>query len=321
MEKRETLLARSERIIGKSLEEGANSRPKRSLSRRREQVLQAQRAHRHRTQQYIRELEKEVLHLRDENEAMLRRVQRQSSQLLHLKATLIKHEIPVGIDLDIEPVGEGGHSATNALDNRDQPHAAHVRVDLGALARSIPQGSCENHPAEIAPPVYQMSHDNREPRVPSEPPLDTQKAIDFILTLEQPCLPHVKHAHLGYSTGTTPRGIDYNSGPAHLLTTSASICHLYHSQDPNETILNLPKPDLERLLHASARLQLDNEITPVQIWARIRAVSPSTSITGSLLQRLTSEFVKYVYCNSFGAVVEKSTAIAILANMLDNQEL
>ena len=302
MEKRETLLARSERVIGKALQHDVNkieSKPKRSLSQRREQVLQAQKLHRQRTQEYIRELEKEVFRLRDENESIFGRLQRMESQLRSLNVAPI-----------VSPITEQNDTL--------QPN---VQVNLTALADVIPEGSCENHPAEIAPLAYQTSPLNFEKNetLPSTK-LTSQVGIDFILSLEQRCLGHVKHAHLGYRSGTTPRELDYNSGPGHLLTVSANIIHRYHSLDPAKNIVSLPESALERLLHASARLQLDNEITPVEIWARTQAKLFSSSLTDTKLQKLTTEILKYVYCNSFGAVVEKSTVVAILADVFDGRE-
>ena len=73
--KRETLASRSERVIGKPLDierdiSSPQSRQRKSPSRRREQISKAQRAHRQRTQHYIRELEKEVIRLREEDHAL-----------------------------------------------------------------------------------------------------------------------------------------------------------------------------------------------------------------------------------------------------------
>ena len=323
MDKHETLLARSERVIGKSLELDANkidSKPKRSLSQRREQVLQAQRTHRHRTQEYIRELEKEVFRLRDENESMLRRFQRMQSQLLLLKDTLIKNGIPADVELDVELVAPTASPVCRVSEQNDTLQPS-VQVNLTAIANVIPERSCENHPAEIAPLAYQTSRHNLEETetLPSTKPT-TQVAIDFILALEQPCLAHIKHTHLGYSSGTTPTGIDYNSGPGHLLTASANIIHQYHRLVPAENIISLPESELERLLQASARLQLDNEMTPVEIWAQTQAKLSSSSLADAKLQKLTAECLKYVFCNSFGAVVERSTVVAILADVFDSRD-
>ena len=313
MSKRETLLARSERIIGKSLSEDTDKpalKPKRSLARRREQVLEAQRTHRHRTQQYIRELEKEVLRLREENNLLLERDQRRVSQLRNLKAKLVENDILINFE---------------AEDRQPEPQSpetsASVQIDLTWLSKVIPQGSCENHPAEIAPPVYQVpGHNPQRNRPTPATRIDTETGITFILKLEEPCMGHVKHAHMGYSTGTTPEGIDYNSGPGHLLNASTTIICSHATKKPAEGVMTLTESDVERLLDASARLQLDNEITPVQMWERICDAATRRPQMPIDISKLTDECSKYVYCNSFGAVMQKSTAMAILADLFVRNE-
>ena len=238
------------------------------------------------------------------------------SRMNYFKKTLAKHNISTEAPLDMElDLSEPSVSPGGNLENGST--GANTRVDFTELLSAVPQGSCENHPTGISPPSYRsQSGSSRDSPAVIVSMSDTQAAIDFILTLERPCLGHVKHAHLGFSTGTTPRGVDYNSGPGHVLTVSAGLARQLYNPSQTEAVVNVPAAILEDLMNAGARLQLDNEITPVQVWERLRETSAKVSETE--LQTLIEELSKYIYCNSFGAVVEKSTALAILADVFDD---
>ena len=86
-------------------------------------------------------------------------------------------------------------------------------------------------------------------------------------------------------------------GPAHVFTATASL--LQASQDPDATSQPFPMPqdEIERLLHASGRLKLDNEMTPVQVWQKIKDASAVHPITPQLLNAVTQDCSKYTFCN------------------------
>ena len=120
-----------------------------------------------------------------------------------------------------------------------------------------------------------------------------------LIRLEKPCLPHVKYAYLS-ETGQKSRGeVPYNSGPGHVFTVSAALVHQHRQQDPANSSFDLPKVDIDRLLDASRSLDLEEEVTPVQIWASIREISIQQVVNSQTLQALTDEFCKYVRCNRF----------------------
>lgn len=136
--------------------------------------------------------------------------------------------------------------------------------------------------------VYQSSSPNIQTAHPYG--LDkSQVGIDFVLALEQPCLPH----HGGASTAGPSAGhsmmmltpIMARSPP----TTSTSL--------PVGTKWNVPAIELEKLLAFSERLILEEEITPVQAWQRIRFHDKFNLLTPTALASLQTALLLEVQCH------------------------
>ena len=94
--------------------------------------------------------------------------------------------------------------------------------------------------------------------------------------------------------------IDFNSGPGHLLSLSSSLLHDQIGGEPDfdgQRPFSVADEDLKRLLSTSLKLPLTDEITPVQIWSRVRDLSGTLAMERKTLDALREEFAKYVYCN------------------------
>lgn len=61
--------------------------------------------------------------------------------------------------------------------------------------------------------------------------------------------------------------------------------------------LHLPKEQIDSLLTSSLQLNLDDEVTPVQIWAKLSSLSSQFPLGVGILQALKAEFTKYIRCN------------------------
>jgi hypothetical protein len=134
--------------------------------------------HRFRTQQYIRELEKEVFRLRDTETEQLRIVRELQNQVKVLADILLENSIPLPeVVLPIMRVEE----AENMDAKKTPRHPIHI--DLTKLANVEPEGPCTQNP-NIPSPVYHPppQPDEEEPIQPAT--LDAQAAIDFILTYD-----------------------------------------------------------------------------------------------------------------------------------------
>ena len=155
--------------------------------------------HRRRTQDYIRELENAVLHLRDKESAIRERLRRMRAQVRILQEALDAHNvaIPVGADFRFAEDVPGFPAFNSTRDEGSEMRP--IRVDLTGLGAISPERVCSIQAAEEPGPVYVEpplvageSHATRPDResptmaraVNSQPmaELDTQTAIDFVLT-------------------------------------------------------------------------------------------------------------------------------------------
>lgn len=116
--------------------------------------------------------------------------------------------------------------------------------------------------------------------------------------LEHPCLPHVKYALQTDIDIISPDQVQHN-GPGHVFTATASLLQAAQSPDPLTHPFRVPQDEIDRLLDASRRLNLEHEITPVQVWQRIKDLSLTHHISPTMLKSLTKDFSKYAFCNRY----------------------
>ncbi|KAI9721324.1 MAG: hypothetical protein M1828_005184 [Chrysothrix sp. TS-e1954] len=326
--KRETLAERSKRIIGYSLDEnldpledplenGDGNSVKRPKGKRREQVLNAQRNHRRRTQHYIQALEKEVLRLRIIETESLKRI-----------GELELHEKKTAEALEALKVGNSGFNGIltpNSLQSQSSSAPPSigtpepfVEVDLDEILNSQPIPGCSISSAfdlgndfmgapELPIPVMKK-------QVPAVVTLDTQAAIDFVLELERPCRGHIRLSQMSdFDVPIQGRPVYFNSGPSHAFTASAYLMHSHRNHPTGPNTQQLPKGDIDQLLGASLRLNLEHDYTPVQVWSTLAKRCRSGQINGQMLSAMTGELSKWFRCDSFGSVISKEKAQEIFA--------
>ena len=123
--------------------------------------------------------------------------------------------------------------------------------------------------------------------------------------LEKPCLAHVIFAYMTDNVLDPQIEVLYNSGPAHVLTTSASLLHSQHMTEASSGSFEMPKDDLDRLLQTSQNLNLGREVTPVQIWASICDLSTKQAVTTQMMRSLIAELSKHMRCNGYEHLLPK----------------
>ncbi|KAK9318983.1 hypothetical protein V1517DRAFT_342150 [Lipomyces orientalis] len=307
---------------------------------RREQVRKAQRTHRERKQAYIKTLETEVLQLRTNEGNLLQEIGR-------LKRILTEHGIQLqsevdssivyqagdhydnfsgnsvvsivksdstGQQLQVREAGsdlasgsEGNFPSSNSIGSPSSHSRFNVfgNEDRGALysSRDYPSSSPTlSPPADSAP-----SSSRRSPNSMTDNDL-TNIGMEFVLTLESPCLPH------------TPSNPKDPSPTGHALTASAAL--LFHgpaaqtAQLQPSTVWETPTTGLERLLALSTNLDLEDELTPVQAWNYIRQHPAFDGIDLDLLRGLTGELLRHVKCHGFGGVIEHTVFETTVSEVL-----
>ncbi|KXX75007.1 hypothetical protein MMYC01_209366 [Madurella mycetomatis] len=115
--------------------------------------------------------------------------------------------------------------------------------------------------------------------------------MEFVLALEEPCLGHI---HGDPNHPEQPNG--------HALTVSSQLLFLPSPSPPDAKALSearakAPASILNRLLALSASLGLENEVTPVQAWNRIRCRPQFGQLGVDRLQSLTRKLGEAVKCH------------------------
>lgn len=125
----------------------------------------------------------------------------------------------------------------------------------------------------------------------------TQVGVDFVLALEHICIPHYS-----YDASGEP---DFSGHEMMLLSPIMSRSPappLRHSTPsgpsyPDGTSWMVPAIELERLLECADRLSLEGDVTPVEIWWRIRRHPNFTSLTRNSLDALKVLLIPEVACH------------------------
>lgn len=309
-------------------------------SKRREQVRHAQRTHRQRTQNYIKTLESEVVRLRNSENALLQEKDNLQGKVEILRTTclLAGVKLPAGIqdtakDLSQRPLSQ--EPATVSLHADDMSHQRlHVnwpssQASIGAqghqlqgLQSHVPtaQGSGVQHispqsaaslpndfslqPLSFAMPSTQVVYTERNPL------LDTPDiAIDFVLALEHPCMPHIPH----------PSGKSHDPSN-HILLASTPLVASSASPPQSNSQWSASAAMIKELLNLSSSINLKGELTPVEAWHRLREHPNFWKMDLETFGILKRELSYEVKCCGFGAVIEESVYWQIVNRVIANSQ-
>ncbi|KAJ5321683.1 uncharacterized protein N7506_010813 [Penicillium brevicompactum] len=130
-----------------------------------------------------------------------------------------------------------------------------------------------------------------------------QMGVDFVLSLEQPCLFH-----------TQPLGEEEPSGHALsmqglLLSSAPSVLH-------DKTSWEIPAQQLEKLFELSGSLGLNGYITPVQAWNRIVSRFSIENLPCDKLDMLRTAMIPHIKCYGFGALMEEEIFESLMGTVL-----
>ncbi|KAK5165268.1 uncharacterized protein LTR77_009366 [Saxophila tyrrhenica] len=304
----------------------SNSRDQ-PYERRREQVRRAQRTHRERRATYVKGLEHEVAELRAQNavhEAETVAVSsliRQLHQLLTANGIAIPPELQSRVDVRVRMADAELHGDTEATQR--------LRVRLPATAPTSSSGSSATlsqassdaatvaetsisvtaGPSDLRPELDTSLGGQTavQPRLPTT----TQLGVDFVLALEHVCL----HHHDFISPELEEEGDEGATGHASMLqrpviryAPPAAFSPMTFGR-PATTQWGVPAVELETLLSLSRRLELSDEITPVQAWQRILAHPNYNELRPGALEALCQQLVPEVRCYGFGAAIGEAVFV------------
>ncbi|KAF2707793.1 hypothetical protein K504DRAFT_458278 [Pleomassaria siparia CBS 279.74] len=277
-----------------------------ALTRRQELNRQAQRTHRERKEMYIKALEQEVLRLKDSFASTTRERDAFAEENRRLRELLMAH----GINVDLSsPVTNGVGTSTYGSSSS------------GSLSGAYGPGS--NSTGYTSPPTMPhraslsgiAGHEGNPPQQQTQEPnggLDyDQIGIDFVLTLERPCMDHMQFLMVrAHDADETVSG--------HALMASAPpeshIANHPKEQYPHQ-MPDIAMPDLLKLLDLSNRLPLDGEITPIMAWAMILRDQRFHELTAEEVLLIKTDLLAKVRCYGFGAVLEEFEVHDALMNV------
>ncbi|KAL1871065.1 hypothetical protein VTK73DRAFT_2261 [Phialemonium thermophilum] len=299
-----------------------------ALTRRQELNRQAQRTHRERKELYIKALEDEVLRLKEIYSNVSQDKDRLAEENRQLRALLAQNGLSPPTsgpsrfldDAISNPSLAGTSSGSVSGGAPPSSHTSFTPPPVSARLGTSPVGSGHQQG-----PHYHSSPQNGQAGVntipeagpPKNPDIDyEQTGIDFVLSLEKPCMDHlpwlVERASGAGSNEPCGHALMASCPPEPFSDLTPDIPFGYSnattepaSQGPGQRTWELSKGDLATLLDLSKRLDLDGEITPVMAWGMILAHPKLAELKAEDFARLTEELRGKVRCYGFGAVLEE----------------
>ncbi|POS83901.1 hypothetical protein EPUL_004157, partial [Erysiphe pulchra] len=278
-----------------------------ALTRRQELNRQAQRTHRERKELYIKNLEQEVLRLKESFSKISRDKDAIEEENRKLKALLTQYDIPwskiSGFEETVRKFSNSNLTAGSTSGSYAPRSNSHGISPLDSpLSSNYPSTS----PPKTAPNIRNIG-DNQDRKF-----IDyDQTGIDFVLTLERPCMDHMQFL---IERASEPEG----EPCGHALMASCppdSYIELhpdtpfrcYHPENFNngQKCWDITKSDLANLLDLSKRLDLNGEVTPVMAWGMILDHPRFHEMTQEDIEAIRQILSGKIKCYGFGAVLEE----------------
>ncbi|KAL8931920.1 MAG: hypothetical protein Q9216_007025 [Gyalolechia sp. 2 TL-2023] len=304
--------------------------------KRREQVRNAQRTHRQRTQNYIKTLESEVLRLRGSEGDLVEENKSLQDQVELLRTSLILANVPLPAGFEASPQLAQPASfdldmpATVAFKSDSSNHQRlHVSWPSPSASRPAPAPTpVPVQPPEWSPiPLHEATARERNlsgakplPKLPKAPTtyqnslpamisnVDTPEvAVDFVLALEYPCMQHLPHP-------SDPQTKDPSN---HTLMLSAPlVSHAPKSFQRSDTNWTANATMIKGLLNLSLSINLEGEITPVEAWHRLRQHPSFARLDKWAIEKIKADLSASVRCEGFGAVLDENAFLFAVESIL-----
>ncbi|KAI0136551.1 BZIP-type transcription factor [Xylariales sp. AK1849] len=292
-----------------------------ALTRRQELNRQAQRTHRERKESYIKALEEEVLRLKEvfsnvsQDKDKLAEENKQLKNLLNQFNGLSPATGGAMDDTVSNP--SPGYTSSTSITGSYAPGSATAYTPPLTSQSTAPSVSASSQMTGIQhhPQVHQHhQHARNISQQQSRVDYD-QAGIDFVLTLEKPCMEHMPWL-LERANDAEGRGEPCGHAlmascppePFSDLDKDIPFGHNHAQTEQNRSgqrTWELTKGDLTTLLDLSKKLDLDGEITPVMAWGMILGHSRLGELRADDFHKLSDELKGKVRCYGFGAVMEE----------------
>ncbi|KAF7853849.1 uncharacterized protein EAF02_011839 [Botrytis sinoallii] len=297
-----------------------------ALTRRQELNRQAQRTHRERKELYIKALEQEVFRLKENFSNVTQSKQSLAEENRQLKKLLAQHGISWngsgGVDEFTNNPSLGYKSSDSQAGSYAPGSLSFSPPPLSHSSNSNPNSTYYDagSPQLGGAHRFYNGNDSSMAHQPVQGVDYDQAGIDFVLTLERPCMDHMQFL---VERSSDADG-EFFSGHALMATCPPEpememhpdipfghcLPHSHESDEmngvpPKQKTWDLSKSDLANLLDLSKRLDLNGEITPVMAWGMVLGHPRFLELTDVDLKNMSEELLPKVRCYGFGAALEE----------------
>ncbi|KAK3366886.1 hypothetical protein B0T24DRAFT_535281 [Lasiosphaeria ovina] len=333
-----------------------------ALTRRQELNRQAQRTHRERKELYIKALEDEVLRLKEIYSNVSQDKNRLAEENRQLKTILTQNGMGVatgtggggGMLDDSMSTPSVGYTSSASMSGSYAPGSSHTSAfsppPLSATTNAGHMGGSGGGGLSPQAGSHSLGHHHHHSgqgyagagtgaQLAQNPNMDYDQAgIDFVLTLEKPCMDHMpwlleRGSQVG---GNEPCGhaLMASCPPEPFPELTPDIPFGYsnvradaapgtsggvNAVETGQRTWELSKGDLATLLDLSKRLNLDGEITPVMAWGMVLAHPRLGELKVDDFARMSEELRGKVRCYGFGAVMEEFEVRDAIENVLSTK--
>ncbi|KAF2753219.1 hypothetical protein EJ05DRAFT_494977 [Pseudovirgaria hyperparasitica] len=283
-----------------------------ALTRRQELNRQAQRTHRERKEMYIKQLEQEVVRLRDAMASNNRERDAAIEENRRLRALLAQH----GVHVDMTTTPPAFNNTTSYTPSTSGSASTGYAPNSSSTGFTSPPRHPDTHPAHNLPipPRHHPNHGQMSEHGGAALNYD-EIGMDFVLTLERPCMDHMQMLHVHSATGAD----EDISGHA-LMASCPPAAHIrdkptepYPLQLPEGIVLS---DLLKGLLDLSHQFHLEGELTPMMAWVMILKHDRLRDLNKADFVQVKEELLAKVHCYGFGAVLEEFEVLDALSNVL-----
>ncbi|KAI4609650.1 uncharacterized protein J4E78_004791 [Alternaria triticimaculans] len=288
-----------------------------ALTRRQELNRQAQRTHRERKELYIKALEQEVIRLKDTFAATTRERDAFADENRRLRELLMAH----GISFDHSSPGSNGMGRvdSSAYGSSTGSMSGYGPGSASTGYTSPPTRGSSSHDGMNGQALTLQQQQAQQSGHHQQHSMDyDQIGIDFVLTLERPCMDHMQFLMVRANEA------DENISGHALMATAPPDAHITNCPEEKypHQMPDVKMPDLMKLLDLSNRLPLDGEITPIMAWAKILQDECFRDLSKEDIELVKKELLAKVRCYGFGAVLEEfevsDALMTVLASKYSN---
>ncbi|KAL7944473.1 hypothetical protein V8C42DRAFT_326868 [Trichoderma barbatum] len=291
------------------------------VEKRRAQLRRAQQSYRDRKDKYTKALEAEIARSRKSEAGLASEVEHLRGKVQILTSLLSHNGISLPSEIDIKDTYRDdalqldgsqlttrGQVASGALSNTTSTpigRTANQGNILNGETRTLQQHDADFFIRDNRPRV--AAHTTAAVPILAEPSGRTRLSevdatligMEFVLTLERPCLNHI---HGNPKKPQEPHG--------HALTTtvqlqsSLSLPPINPKNPVPPSYHNAPAAVLERLLNLAPSVSADGDVTPIQAWNYIRHQPHFGGFEMQSLNKLAERLREAAKCYGFGAAVQ-----------------